>query len=156
MGTIVSQITSLTIVYSTVFFQTQIRENIKAPRHLPLCGKMASNAENISIWWRHHGYLTYHGFSTLVEWRDVFSVFIRAFKPQWYQGDVGCSAYYIATSGVHHVSKPPYNYNSSEYHGTFLTSIWMILEICLQNHCSYGYRHKLLISEYIRCNVIPQ
>ena len=51
------------IVYSTVI-QTQIKENIKAPRHWPLCGEftgdqwipaqMASNAENVSIWWRHH------------------------------------------------------------------------------------------------------
>ena len=36
----------------------QIKENIKAPRHWPLCGdfsaQMASNAENVSIWWRHH------------------------------------------------------------------------------------------------------
>ena len=39
-----------------------IKENIKAPRHWPLCGEltgefpaqMASNTENISIWWRHH------------------------------------------------------------------------------------------------------
>ena len=46
------------------FIQTQIKENIKAPRHWPLCGEftgdrwipaqMASNAENVSIWWRHH------------------------------------------------------------------------------------------------------
>ena len=44
--------------------QTQIKENIKAPRHWPLCGEftgdrwipaqMASNAENVSILWRHH------------------------------------------------------------------------------------------------------
>ena len=64
MGTIASQITSLTIVYSTIysFIQTQIKENIKAPRHWPLCGEftgefptqMVSNAENVSIWWRHH------------------------------------------------------------------------------------------------------
>ena len=63
MGTMASQITSLTIVYST-FIQAQIKENIKAPRHWPLCGEltgdrwipeqMASNAENISIWIRHH------------------------------------------------------------------------------------------------------
>ena len=63
MGAIASQITSLTIVYSTVY-SAQIKENIKAPRHWPLCGKvtgtgefptqMASNAENVSIWWRHH------------------------------------------------------------------------------------------------------
>ena len=40
------------------------RENIKAPRHWPLCGEFtgtgefptqrASYAENVSIWWRHH------------------------------------------------------------------------------------------------------
>ena len=45
-------------------FQTQIKENIKAPRHWPLCGEFtgtgefpaqrASYAENVSIWWRHH------------------------------------------------------------------------------------------------------
>ena len=61
MGAIASQINSLTIVYSTVYIQAQIKENIKAPRHLALCGEftgefpaqMASNAENVSIWWRH-------------------------------------------------------------------------------------------------------
>ena len=56
MGTIASQITSLTIVYSIVI-QAQIKENIKAPRHWPLCGEItgtgefpaqrASNAENV-------------------------------------------------------------------------------------------------------------
>ena len=44
--------------------RAQIKENIKAPRHWPLCveftgdrwipAQMASNAENVSIWWRHH------------------------------------------------------------------------------------------------------
>ena len=56
-------------------FKAQIKENIKFPRHWPLCGLCAghspvtgefpaqrtSNAENISIWWRHHGSLTWHG-----------------------------------------------------------------------------------------------
>ena len=42
-----------------------MKENIKAPRHWPLWGEFtgtgefpaqrASNAENVSIWWRHHG-----------------------------------------------------------------------------------------------------
>ena len=58
MGTIAPQFTRLTIVYST-FIQTQIKENIKAQRHWPLCGdfpaQMASDAENVSIWWRHPG-----------------------------------------------------------------------------------------------------
>ena len=38
MGMIASQITSLTIVYPTVI-QMQIKGNIKAPRHWPLCGE---------------------------------------------------------------------------------------------------------------------
>ena len=67
MGTIASQITSLTIVYSTVYSDAD-QKNIKAPRHWPLCGEftgtgefpaqMASNAENYSIWWRHHADLS--------------------------------------------------------------------------------------------------
>ena len=53
MGSIASQITSLTIVYSAII-RAQIKENIKAPRHWPLRGeftgefptKMACYAEN--------------------------------------------------------------------------------------------------------------
>ena len=62
MGAMASQITSFMIVYSTVYSGAD-KKDIKAPRHLPLCGvtgefpaKMASNAENVSIWWRHHGH----------------------------------------------------------------------------------------------------
>ena len=63
MNVMASQITSLTIVYP--FILEQIKENIKAVRHWPLWGEFtgdrwishtkASNAENVSIWWRHHG-----------------------------------------------------------------------------------------------------
>ena len=63
MSTMVSQITSLTIVYSIVI-QAQIKETSK-PRvtdhcegNSPVTGEfpaqMASNVENVSIWWRHH------------------------------------------------------------------------------------------------------
>ena len=65
MGSMASQITSLTIVYSTVI-RAQIKTNIKVPRHWPLCGEftgtgefpaqMASDAGNISIGWRHHAF----------------------------------------------------------------------------------------------------
>ena len=58
-----SQITSLVIVYSTVYSGADQRKH-QAPRHWPLCGgftgdrlipaQMASNAENVSIWWRHY------------------------------------------------------------------------------------------------------
>ena len=63
MGTMASQITGISIVYSTVCLG-KIKENIKALRHCPLWGESigdwwipsqkASNAENVSIWWRHH------------------------------------------------------------------------------------------------------
>ena len=46
-------------LFTQPFIQTQIKENIKAPRHWPLCGnspgtgefpaQMASHAENVSI-----------------------------------------------------------------------------------------------------------
>ena len=61
MGAIASR------VFTQSFIQTQIKENIKAPRHWPLrgeftgdgCGEfpaqIASYTENVSIWWRHHG-----------------------------------------------------------------------------------------------------
>ena len=63
MTTIASQITNLMIVYSTVYSGADQR-NIKAPRHWLCVGnspgtiefpaQMASNAENVSIWWHHH------------------------------------------------------------------------------------------------------
>ena len=59
MGTIGSQITSLTIFNST-FIQAQIKENIEAKKtsNSPVTGEFppqrASNTENVSIWWRHH------------------------------------------------------------------------------------------------------
>ena len=51
-------------LFTQASIQTQMKENIKAPRHWPLCGEFtgtgdfpaqrASYAENVSIWWRHH------------------------------------------------------------------------------------------------------
>ena len=50
--------------FTQPFIQVYIKENIKALRHWPLCVEFtdnqwfpvqrASNAENVSIWWRHH------------------------------------------------------------------------------------------------------
>ena len=36
------------------FIQAQIKENIKAPVTVEFPAQMASNMENIPIWWRHH------------------------------------------------------------------------------------------------------
>ena len=51
MGTIAFQITSLTIVYSTVYSDADQRKR-QSSGEFP--AQMASNAENVSIWWRHH------------------------------------------------------------------------------------------------------
>ena len=67
MSTIASQITSLTIVYSTVYSDADQRKKSKL-RVTGLCvgnspvtgefpAQMASKAENVSIWWRHNGRL---------------------------------------------------------------------------------------------------
>ena len=68
MGTMASQITSPTIVYSTIYSGADQRKPSKL-RVTGLCvgnspgtdefpAQKASNAENVSIWWRHHGYPT--------------------------------------------------------------------------------------------------
>ena len=58
-----------------------MKENIKAPRHWPLCGEFtgtgefpaqrASYAENVSIWWRHH--VRYKA----IPWTNDYSVYWR-------------------------------------------------------------------------------
>ena len=64
MGAMAYQITSLTIVYSTVYSGADQRKTSKL-RVTGLCAgnssvtgefpaQMASNAENVSIWWRNH------------------------------------------------------------------------------------------------------
>ena len=61
MSAMASQITSLTIVYSTVYSgvdQRKIHATGLCEGNSPVTGEfpvqMASNAENVSIWWRHH------------------------------------------------------------------------------------------------------
>ena len=64
MVAMASEITSLTIVYSTVYSDADHQKTSKL-RATGLCAvnspgtgefpaQMASNAENVSIWWRHH------------------------------------------------------------------------------------------------------
>ena len=69
MGAMASQITSLTIVYSIVYsgaYQRKYQSSTslafvggiqRGPGEFP--AQMASNAENVSFWWRHHELWTY-------------------------------------------------------------------------------------------------
>ena len=63
MDAIASLITSLTIVYSTVYSDADQRKHKSSASRAFVWGihwggefpaQMASNAENVSIWWRHH------------------------------------------------------------------------------------------------------
>ena len=64
MGAITSQITSLTIVYPTFYSGADQRNHQSSAslafvRNSPGTGEfpaqMVNNAENVPIWWRHHG-----------------------------------------------------------------------------------------------------
>ena len=65
MGAIASQITSFTIAYSTVYSSPDQKKTPKlrvtgisegnSPGTSEFPAQMASNGENVSIWWRHHG-----------------------------------------------------------------------------------------------------
>ena len=55
MGSIASLITSLTIVYSIVYSDAyQRKHQSSASLAFAFPAQMANNAENVSIWWRHH------------------------------------------------------------------------------------------------------
>ena len=54
MGTEASQITSLPIVNSTVYSGIDQRKHKISASLAFVPTQMASNAENVSIWWRHH------------------------------------------------------------------------------------------------------
>ena len=64
-GAIASQITSLAVVYSIVYSDADQRKHLSSASLAFVWGihrgpvnsphKMASYAENVSIWWRHHG-----------------------------------------------------------------------------------------------------
>ena len=71
LGTMASQITSLTIVYSTVYSSTDKRKHQssvtgrcagKSPGTSEFPTLMASTTENVSIWWRHHDIMTWKRF----------------------------------------------------------------------------------------------
>ena len=66
-------------LFTQPFIQAKIKENIKAPRHWPLCkeftgdgefpAQMASNAKDVSIWWRHHGQTGFVPKLGTLQWR---------------------------------------------------------------------------------------
>ena len=86
MGAMASQITSPTIAYSSVYSGADQRKH-QSKRHVtgfcagnsPVTGEfptqMASNAENVSIWWRHHVLASVGSI-----WRHLITVVYAFFK----------------------------------------------------------------------------
>ena len=77
-----SQITSLTIVYSTVYSGADQRKHQNSASLALVRGnslvtdefpaQMASNAESVSIWWRHHRKcIQYHNIWTVLYWHPT-------------------------------------------------------------------------------------
>ena len=54
MSAMASQITSLTVVYSTVYSRRRSKKTSKLRVTGEFPAQRASNVENVSIWWRHH------------------------------------------------------------------------------------------------------
>ena len=99
MGVMASQMTNLTIVYSIVFFRLRSKQISKlrvtglcagnSPETSEFHAQMASNAEKVSIWWRHHVFIRtvqdyFTGTETITEpWRiRVKLVLFHTVKPQ--------------------------------------------------------------------------
>ena len=88
MDAIASQITSLTIVYSTIYSDADQRKHQSfaslasagnSPGTVEFPAQMASDAENVSIWWRHH-----------VQIRDnTFRVFCEMLHITLFEGFIG-------------------------------------------------------------------
>ena len=73
MGAMASEISSLTIVYST-FIQAQVKENINAPRHWPLCGEFTVTDHRWPVNSPHKGPVTRKRFpfdDVIMDRRDI-------------------------------------------------------------------------------------
>ena len=115
MSTMASQITSLAIVYSTVYSRRKSKKTFKL-RVTGLCAgispvtgeiptQRASNAENVSIWWRHHAIILNNGnwaVSSKLPSNCIrnSNIFFRenAFANVWNMSGPFCLRLYISTT----------------------------------------------------------
>ena len=90
MSTMASQITTVTSVYSFIGFNLLFRRRSKKISKLRVTGlcegnspvtgefpaQMASNAENVSIWWRHHVVASWYFFRCVCRLPSPWSVYM--------------------------------------------------------------------------------
>ena len=92
-GANASQITSLSVVYSTVYSGANQRKRRvtglcagNSPETVEFPAQMASNAENVSIWWRHH----VHIYVSRIQWvidtpgHEQRTIFSDSINLKWY------------------------------------------------------------------------
>ena len=131
MGTMASQITILTIVYSTVYWDAAKNSSVtglcvgKSPGTGEFPAQMACNAENISIWWRHHAKIIkpsrpHHGV-TRTQWVN-FEVFMGIN----YIGLVIRAVIEIATNGFMVEKIMPYTLSCSQVRWLFIRGTQLI------------------------------
>ena len=95
MSATACQITSLTIVYSTVYSGADEKPTLQLhvaglyAGNIPATGEFpaqrASNAENVSMWWRHHDFLE----------RELFAEILSE-GCKWHQVTIGSGTYILA------------------------------------------------------------
>ena len=94
MGTMASQITSVTIVYSIVYSgrskkTSKLRVTGIYAGNSPVTGEFpaqrASNAENVSIWWGHHvdGSVQNYSTSSALAWTIEKKTFFTGFQSNY-------------------------------------------------------------------------
>ena len=98
MDTIGSQITSPTIVYSTIYSDADQRkhqssaslafEGGNSPRTGEFPEQMVSNAENVSIWWRHHVYTSPKQYIVKVPYPNI--TYKHLFNILWFYSCLSC------------------------------------------------------------------
>ena len=106
MSLMASQITSLTTVYLTVYSKktSKLRVTGLCEGNSSVTGEFpaqrASNAENVSIWWRHQ--------------ESLVSLMMRSLEPKWMAWKMLCirntgTQYYLQNAYYHHPLLRPHN-----------------------------------------------
>ena len=127
MSAMVSQTTSLTIVYSTVYPGAD-KKTIKArvtglcAGNSPVTGEFpaqrASNTENVSIWWRRHAFVWFSG-----GWNHFVYKSLKMACVCFYENSVQSITFQEGCTTVNHCDRIMYLYL---YHGWYMGTCFVL------------------------------
>ena len=143
MSAMASQITSLTRLFTHAFIQAQIKEKNQSSASLAFVRgihqwpvnsphKKASNAENVSIWWRHNDQFAH---DTLT-WLQLSGIFLRRSLGTRSTDTV----LLILRSDLNYLTHPHYGRDRRWCRQTWVTSCWMQMP-----WCQFGVRLRLIL-----------